>query len=183
MQKKAMVSLWIVSIMLMSMNCLASRMGSDSPTTLELELEEEDQVAAESDTSDQLDLYIPIPQHNMITLGNGQPVFYYSIQDFKLVLKIFETYNRLGQVLPLVAQQMQLMEEETSIVYEGLNKCNATLNVVDQERQELHLLREKEFKIQKQEMRKEKIKAILIGAGAGIVGVAGGILIGFFGMH
>jgi hypothetical protein len=122
---------------------------------------------------------LPIPN---VQAGfiNGEEVIYQSLDQYKLTLRIFEAHNTASLMVPLLMEQIRLTQEETGMLYGELEKCIVTLTDVNHEREELHILRDKEIKNYKRDVRKEKIKAILIGASAGVVGIAGGIIIGFF---
>jgi hypothetical protein len=126
-----------------------------------------------------LEFFLPIPEENTTVL-DGQKIIYYTPDQFKLTLKIFQAHYTASVMFPMLVEQIELAKEETGLVYLQLRNCIEVAQEVNEEREELHILRDQDIKNYKQDIRNEKIKAILIGAGAGLVGIAGGIVIGFF---
>lgn len=165
MYKPITMMLSIALMMLLTTNSLASPQRSE-----EIEPPK---------TTPELLLDLNLPQEGNYTLNN-QPVYYYNASGFRLVLKIFTTYGVLADERKLMVEKLELAEIDTALGWSALKSCGETIQVLGSSNKNLHnklALREKQHK---SKAIKEKIKLILIPTGVGVVGVAVGILIGFF---
>jgi len=75
---------------------------------------------------------------------------------------------------------IEKLEEQDDSMFEALYKCADTLHKVNKDRDFVYDLRKSELKDKDRNARKQKIKSVLIAIGTGAVGVAVGIIIGFF---
>jgi len=146
------------------MNCLASPQKSelDPPKT-----------------STELLLDLNLPEETQHTINN-ELNFCYNSDGFRLILKIFETYSVLKTSNKLLKEDLELAKLDLEYLELDRNNCMLILDETKEHLNKTNAALKIEIEKRKKAIRKEKIKTILIGSGAGIVGVAAGIVIGFF---
>ena len=143
-----------------------------SPQSLELTEETTDDIVELH-----LELNLPVETEHLI---DGNLFYSYTPDQFRVVLKIFKTYTVLADTHDSLLMDVFVLEKDNSLLAETINKCNATLNDVNTDREFIYKLREDDIKEAKKDTFKAKLKTVLIAGGSSLVGVAVGILIGVF---
>jgi len=95
-------------------------------------------------------------------------------------LKIFEVNDYLKTSNQLLKEDLELAKLDIEFLEILRKDCTLMLDKVQEHSNSMNTALEIEIKKRKKAIRTEKIKTILIGSGAGIVGIAAGIVIGFF---
>jgi hypothetical protein len=115
-------------------------------------------------------------------LTKDKVLYSYTPEDFRVILKIFSSYQKLSIIYFQMQKNITLLEKDVDILTGAFNKCNETLYKVEEDREFIYNLREKEVDSLKKEIKKNdrrtKIKTILVSTGSGLVGIGAGILIG-----
>lgn len=95
-------------------------------------------------------------------------------------MKIFEVNDYLKTSNQLLKEDLELAKLDIEFLEILRKDCTLMLDKVQEHSNSMNTALEIEIKKRKKAIRTEKIKTILIGSGAGIVGIAAGIVIGFF---
>ena len=111
---------------------------------------------------------------------DGQLLYSFTPDDFRLILKIFKNYTVLSEMHTLLLRDIRLLENENTLLILTLNNCSKTLEDVNSNREFIYKLREDELEEFVDQNRKRKIKTILFTSGGVLVGVGLGILLGVF---
>ena len=131
-----------------------------------------------SDSPD-LDLKLKLPKFNKFVVGDEE-WFATDLSGFKDVLRIQTTYQTLGALhLDLIAQ-LELLDDEVMLLEESVGECKVTLQHSEDDREFVYKLRESDLSKAAAAAKRQKVRAILFGAGGGVVALAAGLLIGMF---
>ena len=111
---------------------------------------------------------------------NGLAFYCLDKPNFQKALQVHATYQDLGiLVLQQKEQRIKLERKYTSCDFE-LRACKTVLHDIDLDRKNLYALYEDTISIGEIELRKQKIKFIIVGVAGGVLAVAGGFLVGYF---
>jgi hypothetical protein len=124
-----------------------------------------------------INLDLPLPDFERLEIG-GKEFVKTDFRGFQGVLRIYATYRTLSELHLELNDEVENIELHLSSLETSLERCNTTLRAAEDDRQFVYQLRESDQKRAGGEARKAKLRAILIGGGATLVGVGVGIIIG-----
>ena len=125
------------------------------------------------------ELKLQIPTETKHTV-DGQLLYSYEPEQFRLTTKIFNNYLGLAEAYPLLLEDIDELETENGLFIETLSKCETTLEIVEEDRQFIYRLRESDLKQAAERERVQRIKTILFTGGGVLTGIGIGVLIGLF---
>jgi len=130
-----------------------------------------------TDTDLDLDIVLPLEIKHTV---DGQLLYSYIPDSFRLVLKIYKNYTVLAEAHVLLMNDLDTLEKDNALLLNGLSKCIVVLEKTDEDREFIYDLRESDLAQMENNKRKQTIKTVLFTSGGVAVGVGIGILIGIF---
>lgn len=125
------------------------------------------------------DLNLDLPQFEKFVISYDN---WYGIEEegFRDILKIYSTYQTLGDLHLDLKKEISLLDEDIAILEESINDCEVTLANSEEDRAFVYKLRESDLKKGKKLAKKQRIRAVFYGVGGGVVALAAGLIIGMF---
>lgn len=129
--------------------------------------------------ADSPDLYLELPRFEKLVIGDGE-WFAADAEGFRGVLGIYATYQTLGDLHLELTAEVELLDDEVALLEESVGECQVALSASEDDRTFVYRLRESDQKKAAAAAKRQKVRAILFGAGGGVVALAAGLLIGMF---
>lgn len=124
-----------------------------------------------------LDLMLPVEKIHLI---GDETFFSFDEQEFRIILKVYATYQVLAKINKRLYEIIENTENQRDVAIVTNYKCVDVLKSVDEERKIVHKIRNAERHDVAIRERKSKVKTALIAAGSGLAGVGIGVIIGLF---
>lgn len=126
-----------------------------------------------------IDLYLDAPVFEPIVIGDER--FYMVDEDgLRQDTIIYRIYQTLGDHALLLEKEISVMLDDVRDLESVLGDCRSALTEADHDRQFVYQLRKGDQKRHAIAVKRQRLKAILIGTGSGVVALAVGMLIGIF---
>lgn len=125
------------------------------------------------------DLNLDLPQFEKFVISDDN---WYGTDEegFRNILKIYSTYQTLGDLHLYLTEEILLLDEDVAILGESVKDCKVTLARSEEDRDFVYKLRESDLVKGEKLAKKQRIRAIFYGVGGGVVALAAGLLIGIF---
>jgi hypothetical protein len=130
-------------------------------------------------SGDQIDLYLPLPDFDKFVI-EGVDNFKTDIEGFQGVLKLYETYMALGDLHLDLNTEIETLDDQVASLEASVKQCTQAKDASEEDRQFIYKLRASDQKKAEAAAKRQKMRAILFGAGGGVVALAAGLLIGVF---
>lgn len=131
------------------------------------------------DGKDGVDFYLDLPAFERVVIG-GIDRYSTDTEGYKLVLKIYDTYQVIGDDYLDITEDVVDLEQEKKSLDESRQDCMSTLAYSESDREFVYKLRESDLAKSAAAAKKQRRRFIFYGVGGGAIALAAGLLIGMF---